>query len=114
MVFPSEGELRLLGLDDDTLAACGAIVCTTQGAAGATVRVCGSSVDVPAPPVREVDPTGAGDTFAGAFIAALPAGADPVEATSVGCAVAAPSVQVLGPMEAPVDRSHLSVITRRA
>ena len=102
--FPSEGELEALGLDEDALVARDAVVCTTRGAAGASVRAPGVSAEVPAPPAREVDPTGAGDTLAAGFTAATLLGADPEAAALVGCRLAARSVEVLGPMEAPVER----------
>jgi tagatose kinase len=93
VLFPSAGELE--GLDT----APGALVCETHGAGGATVM----GVRVPAPSVTEVDPTGAGDTFAAAFVSAYRAGADPVTAAEGACALAARSVTVLGAMEAPVN-----------
>jgi sugar/nucleoside kinase (ribokinase family) len=113
VVFPSEGELAALGLDEETLAAAGAIVCATRGAAGARLHSDGEVVDVAAPAVREVDPTGAGDTFAGAFMAALVAGADPREAAALACRAAATAVTVLGPMEAPVDPALLAPLRAR-
>jgi sugar/nucleoside kinase (ribokinase family) len=92
VLFPSDGELA--GLD----VAPGALVCQTHGADGATV----AGVHVPAPRVAEVDPTGAGDTFAAAFLSAFRAHPDPVAAAERACRVAAHSVGVLGAMEAPV------------
>ena len=59
---------------------------------------------VPAPVVAEVDPTGAGDTFAAAFVTAVRAGAEPVAAARAACALAARSVAVLGAMELPRTR----------
>lgn len=103
-VFPTEGELEALGLDEDALVARGSVVCTTRGAAGANVRAPGVSVGVAAPPAREVDPTGAGDTFAAGFTAATLLGADPESAAIFGCRLAARSVETLGPMEAPIER----------
>jgi sugar/nucleoside kinase (ribokinase family) len=64
-------------------------------------------VTVHAPPAEEVDPTGAGDTFAAAFVTALRAGAEPVAATRAACAVAARSVSVLGAMELPLGPADL-------
>jgi sugar/nucleoside kinase (ribokinase family) len=92
VLFPSDGELE--GLD----IAPGALVCQTHGAGGATV----AGVHVPAPHVAEVDPTGAGDTFAAAFVTAYRNRPDAVAAAEQACGIAARSVGVLGAMEAPV------------
>jgi sugar/nucleoside kinase (ribokinase family) len=103
VLFPSEGELAAQGLDEDEPPAPGVLVCHTRGAAGAVLARAGAEpVAVPAPRTAEVDATGAGDTFAAAFVTALRAGADPVAAAEGACAVAARSVGVLGAMEAPV------------
>jgi fructokinase len=93
VLFPSEGELT--GLD----AAPDALVCETHGAGGATV----AGVHVGAPDVLEVDPTGAGDTFAAAFVTAYRGGADPVDAARRAVRLASASVGVLGAMEARVS-----------
>jgi fructokinase len=105
VLFPSEGELAALGLPEDALLHDGQLVCHTRGAAGAVLSGAGvgpEPVAVAAPPVDEVDPTGAGDTFAAAFVTALRDGADPAAAAERACWVAAQSVGVLGAMEAPV------------
>ena len=76
-------------------------MCATLGAAGVELHTAGSDpVTRRAPAVREVDPTGAGDSFAAAFVAALARGVEPVAAAEAACAVAAHSVTVLGAMEA--------------
>ena len=62
---------------------------------------------MPAPAVREVDPTGAGDSFAAAFLSSFALGADPVRAATAACAVAAHSVTALGAMEARLDGAQL-------
>lgn len=49
--------------------------------------------------VEEVDPTGAGDCFDGAFIAALAQGCDLEQAAKMGCAAGALAVRKQGPME---------------
>jgi tagatose kinase len=98
VLLPSEGELAAFGLDEDAAP----VVCTTLGAAGVRVRDGAREEAIAAPAVVEVDPTGAGDTFAAAFVVATLAGAEPVEAAREAVEVAATGVAHLGPMEAPV------------
>jgi len=114
VLFPSDGELDALGLAEDELLARGALICHTRGAAGAVVSghaVGPAPVVVPAPSATEVDPTGAGDTFAAAFVTATRAGADPVSATRTACAIAARSVAVMGAMELTVGPEDLRQAT---
>jgi sugar/nucleoside kinase (ribokinase family) len=112
VLFPAHGELEALGLREDELLAGGALVCHTRGAGGALLRgggVGGDGLEVPAPAAEEVDATGAGDTFAAAFVSALRDGRPPGEAARRACAAAAASVAVLGAMEAPVTGAGHSV-----
>jgi sugar/nucleoside kinase (ribokinase family) len=104
VLFPSEGELDALGLDEAELLAAGAVICTTLGAKGARIRSVELDVQVPAPAANEVDPTGAGDIFAAGYVAATLRGASPVDAAQLGCEVAARSVETLGPMESPIEQ----------
>jgi sugar/nucleoside kinase (ribokinase family) len=104
VLFPSDGELDALGVTEAELAARGALICATRGSAGATVTSGRDEpVRVAAPATEEVDPTGAGDTFAAAFVTVLRAGAAPVAAAQAACAIAARSVGVLGAMELPLE-----------
>jgi sugar/nucleoside kinase (ribokinase family) len=107
LMLPSAGELTALGLSTEELVSQGTLVCATHGAAGVEIHTTAGDepVRVAAPAVREVDPTGAGDSFAAAFLTSLARGADPVRAATIACAVAAHSVTVLGAMEAPLDGS---------
>jgi sugar/nucleoside kinase (ribokinase family) len=98
VLLPTEGELDALGADVDGLVAGGAVVCTTRGPAGALVRDAGGETTVDAVAVRPVDTDGAGDSFAGGFIAASLGGADPRTAARAGAAVAAQAIRVTGPM----------------
>lgn len=50
----------------------------------------------PGVPTAAVDSTGAGDAFAGGYLAALLAGADQQRALAVGCAAGAQAVAVVG------------------
>jgi fructokinase len=102
VLFPSEGELAALGLDAGDLAGRGAVICETRGRDGALVRAGGEPVPVRAAAEDEVDPTGAGDTFAAAFVTAFRDGSDALSAAAFGCETAARSVSVLGAMEAPI------------
>ena len=105
VLFPSEGELAALNLSVGDLAGHGAVICETRGRAGALV-VAGPGADpvaVHAGAVDELDSTGAGDTFAAAFVTAFRDGADALSAAAFGCETAARSVSFLGAMEAPVD-----------
>ena len=108
VVLPSEGELAALGVDAAALVAGGATVCTTFGAAGATVSEPSGSVHVDALTVDAVDTDGAGDSFAAGFIAATLAGADPVDAARAGVRVAAAAIGAEGPMTVVPDRGLLA------
>jgi sugar/nucleoside kinase (ribokinase family) len=105
VLFPSAGELEGLGLTVHALVKRGALICHTDGAGGATVQGPRqpTPVHVPAPETEEVDPTGAGDTFAATFVTSVRSGAEPVAAARLACRVASRSVGVLGAMEAPIE-----------
>ncbi|MGI5132137.1 carbohydrate kinase family protein [Pseudonocardia sp. CA-107938] len=98
VLLPTEGELDALGADVDALVAGGATVCTTRGPAGSLVRDGDGETAVDAVAVTPVDTDGAGDSFAGGFIAASLAGADARTAARRGAAVAAQAIRVAGPM----------------
>ena len=96
--FCNEEEAGLLfGSIDDVAAAPGSVVFVTRGARGARVVLGGHAIDVPAPEVDEVDPTGAGDTFCGTALARLAAGDHPGIAARVATARAAQTVTGIGP-----------------
>ncbi|MFV0461649.1 MAG: sugar kinase [Nostocoides sp.] len=103
VVFASEGELEGLGLSGPELAAGGTLVCHKQGAAGACVLLDGQWVTVPAIEAELVDPDGAGDIFAAAFVAATLVGRGPVDSARLACRVAGESVQVHGPMNSSIE-----------
>ena len=73
----------------------------TRGAAGADLWRAGSVTRFPGYPAREVDPTGAGDVFAAAFLCALAATGDPAAAMDRANRVAALSVEGVGPSAIP-------------
>ena len=104
VIFPSKGELEALGLSVADLTRGGSIVCATDGAQGARLHTPDSTWHIPADPADAVDTDGAGDTFAGGYIAAAMTGATPVEAARAGSRAAAESIRVVGPMQAALTR----------
>lgn len=61
------------------------MACVKLGAEGAVAAWDGRTIHEPAEPVEEVDPTGAGDAFDGALLAALVRGTSPEEALRAAC-----------------------------
>lgn len=68
---------------------------------------------VPPFPACETDPTGAGDCFDGAFLAALVQGCGLEEAAKMGCAAGALAVQKRGPMEGASYLSEIQALIDR-
>jgi hypothetical protein len=79
----------------DELAAAVPIVAWTHGARGSEVLASGRVLRAGVHPAREVDPTGAGDAYAAAFLFALARGGTPRDAARLGAAAA--SIVVEGP-----------------
>ena len=86
------------------------VTVVTASRHGARIHHRGRWWRVPAHPAREVDPTGAGDSFAAAFLVALDEGADPVEAARFAAVVASFVVENVGP-HAP-DRERIELRRR--
>ena len=86
-------------------------VAVTAGAAGAYVAVDDRLVRVPAPRVRAVDTSGAGDAFTGALAVALAAGLDVPAAAARAClagayAVTRTGAQLTPPLDIRLDVAH--------
>lgn len=77
------------------------IVIITEGARGARVFLGGRPHRVHAHPAAEVDPTGAGDVFAAAFLLALVRRQPPLEAAVVAACAASVVVEGRGPGALP-------------
>jgi len=75
----------------------GALLFVTLGEAGALVIEDDRVTHVPGNPVSELDPTGAGDTFCGATLAALARGETPVHAARQAVLLAGETVSAVGP-----------------
>jgi len=91
LVTPNEGEANALGS-----VPAGVAVVITRGAAGATILADGVRTEVPAPRVRAVDTTGAGDCFNGVLAVSLLEGLTVNEAVRRGVAAAALAVTAAG------------------
>lgn len=76
----------------------GAVV-VKRGADGASYFDRFGEIHVPAFKVDEVDPTGAGDSFGGAFVTCWLRGMEPRQALTIANATGARAVRVRGPME---------------
>lgn len=87
VIFCSASERELIGSTN-------AIIVQTQGATGVRVEVGGNIINLPVAPISANDTTGAGDTFAGGFIAAEMAGeATPEQAVQAGIRAASQLLQ---------------------
>jgi sugar/nucleoside kinase (ribokinase family) len=80
------------GRVEQMAAACPALV-VTEGKRGATLYTQGEELSIPAPTVKEVDPTGAGDVFAASFFVSLYRNGSALDAARFATQIAARSVQ---------------------
>lgn len=106
LLLPSGQEAIMLTGDADEETACRnliakgiPIVVLKRGAKGCIVFTEQHRAEIPAYPVTEVDPTGAGDAFAGGFVVAMLRGMSVTEAARFACAIGALAVTKQGPME---------------
>jgi sugar/nucleoside kinase (ribokinase family) len=97
--LPAEGELEALGVHVTELVRRGAVVCVTRGGRGLLVHEGNGVTEISGIPVTEVDPTGAGDTFAGVFLAMFLRTRSALDAAVAGNRAAAAHVSAMGPME---------------
>ena len=83
----------------------------TLGERGVALRQRGESVVwIPAPAVRVVDTTGAGDAFVGAFAVGLGLGWSPAAAAALGCAAGSDSVTRAGTQTSYPDRAAAAAL----
>lgn len=106
LFLPSGAEITLLTqAGDDTSAVAELLsrgvtaIAHKQGAAGVAYHDAQGSRFVPAFRVPEIDPTGAGDCFGGAFVALWLRGMDVTRALTLAAAAGALAVTQRGPME---------------
>jgi sugar/nucleoside kinase (ribokinase family) len=92
-----DGLVRVWGRMIDTIV-------VTRAERGATVYHSGEPCDYPARPAQQVDPTGAGDVFAPAFMIRLTETGDPCEAARFANAVASFSIEGPGVTGIPMRK----------
>lgn len=114
LVLPSGAEATMLTGDADEETACRhlvargvSIVALKRGAQGSTVFTSTETIEVPSLSVTEIDPTGAGDCYGGAFVVGLLEGWELRRVAKFANIVGALSVTVKGPMEGAPSRSQV-------
>src|SRR5262249_35214021 len=73
------------------------IICITRGKAGANIYTNKSTISLPGLEVNEIDPTGAGDTFAGTMLACLARGLEAQESAELAVKRSSLVVSKAGP-----------------
>ena len=106
VLLPSGAEATMLTGDDDQESACRSLlargislIALKRGELGSTVFTVGQTIQAHPLQVVEVDPTGAGDCYGGAFVAGLLAGWDLARVARFANVVGALAVTRKGPME---------------
>jgi fructokinase len=121
LLLPSEDDLAHLrpGLPADEAAAAllaegRELVVLKRGARGCALFAAdGTRLELPAHASEEVDPTGAGDCFGGAFVASLARGLPPGRALALANAAGALAVRRKGPMEGNSTLAELEAFLAR-
>jgi ribokinase len=105
LFFMNENEATLLfGSVEAARTQPGHILFITLSARGALVLQGDQATHVPGGPAIELDPTGAGDTFCGATLAALARGDHPIMAAKSAVLLAAEMIGAIGPMRLTSDQ----------
>ena len=89
------------------------LLCVTLGARGSMLLDGNQLIRVPAPAVRAIDATGAGDVFRGAFICALLRGDSPVDILRFANGAAALSCTREGALDSVPTRQEVEELLRR-
>jgi ribokinase len=117
VLIVNEHEARLVGGADDlgdastVLAALVPLLIVTLGSAGSALYQDGVEIArIAAPRVTAVDATGAGDTFCGAFAAAIAEGQAFEPAARFATAAAALSVQTIGAVPSVPNRAQIDAV----
>jgi sugar/nucleoside kinase (ribokinase family) len=114
LLLPSGMEATMLTGDADEEMACHSLlaqgiplIALKRGAQGSVVFTRDEMIEVPSLAVTEIDPTGAGDCYGGAFVLGLLEGWDLAHVARFANVVGALSVTRKGPMEGAPRRSEV-------
>lgn len=123
ILFPGEKELELLSGQGDPARAAEALfehypletIVLKRGSRGCRVYPrAGEALDVPAFPVCEKDPTGAGDCFDAGYLCGVLEGRTEAEAARVASACGALNAQAFGPMEGDIRPETVEAMLEQA
>jgi len=89
------------------------IIVLKNGSKGSCIYTREQAFEVGAFSADQVDATGAGDCFDGAFISGLLDGKDPEDAAKMGAAAGALNVQAFGPMEGEINPENIRKLIKR-
>ncbi len=115
VLLPGEEELRLLG-GDQQAARCVEklfensqleLIVLKRGKKGATVYARSGLTHTPTYPVKEIDPTGAGDCFDAGFLCGLLEGRNLEECGKMAAAAGALNAAAFGPMEGDIRQESI-------
>lgn len=118
LIFPSRTEAAMFTDTRNDDEGCkkwaleGKIVVFKNGEAGSIIYSKDQIINVSSYNVTEIDPTGAGDTFCGAFLTGLCEGKSLTECAKYANAAGAMSVRIQGPMEGAPSRKELEVFIK--
>ncbi len=87
---------RIMGVTRENLIGMVPVVIFTEGRHGSRLYMQGEDYQVPAVPIRQVDPTGAGDAYRAGFLSAWARGHNPLECCRIGSITASFVVEKAG------------------
>ena len=115
VLLPGEAELKLLGMDVDIEESVRGLfksqtlelIVLKRGKAGARIYTKSELIETPPIQVREIDPTGAGDSFDAAFLCGLLEKKPLQECGKLAAAAGALNAVAFGPMEGKISKESL-------
>ncbi len=121
VLLPGTNELSLLTGEQSTAESISRVfntwpvetIVVKRGKEGCTIFTSSEEIDVPAYPVVEIDPTGAGDCFDAAFICGLEEGQPLVTCGQMAAAAGALNAAAFGPMEGDLSPASLDEVMQK-